>query len=145
MPSSLPRFEVSLKAFILDGDCALFVRETETGYWELPGGRIDVGEEREAHAIVLARELGEELGPSLQVEFGSGAVTWTRAHPGEERYVFLVARIGRLVAGQPTLSPEHDALRWVSASACAALQFPPLSGYEAAIAELWRLAGCSRA
>ena len=38
----IQRFEVSLKAFILrDDGLALFVRESDTGYWELPGGRID--------------------------------------------------------------------------------------------------------
>ena len=57
---AIQTFEVSLKAFIVRGDTALFVREADSGYWELPGGRIDAGEEWAEHAQVLARELREE-------------------------------------------------------------------------------------
>lgn len=133
------RFEVSLKAFILDAGRALFVRESNTGYWELPGGRIDVGEEMLPQNAILAREIAEELGSDLEIIFGDHAVTWTRAHPGGERFVFLVARIGELKAGAPVLSDEHDRLAWLGVDEWQALALPPDSGYAAAIPELWRV------
>ncbi|HRD78724.1 MAG TPA: NUDIX domain-containing protein, partial [Hyphomicrobiaceae bacterium] len=69
MPRAIQRFEVSLKAFIVGADRrALFVREADTGYWELPGGRIDVGEEWQLHEAVLAREITEELGAGFCIE-----------------------------------------------------------------------------
>ena len=135
----IQRFEVSLKAFIVRGDKALFLRERATGLWELPGGRIEVGEEQLDHRTVLDRELVEELGPTLKVRLGARAVTWTRAHPGEDRYVFLIARRGTLVAGEPQLSSEHDALTWLDEHEWHQLSFPGDSGYLAAIERLWRV------
>ena len=61
----IQRFEVSLKAFLRRGEKALFLRERDTGYWELPGGRIEVGEEALEHSAILLREIAEELGIPL--------------------------------------------------------------------------------
>ena len=141
MARSVQRFEVSLKAFILRNGKALFLRERDTGYWELPGGRIDVGEERTPHPEIMGREICEELGPEIRLEFGNATVSWTREHPGEARYVFLVARIAAWVAGATHLSEEHDAQAWLGPEEWQNLALPPNSGYRAAIADLWRVAG----
>ncbi len=138
-------FEVSLKAFIVRGGTALFVREADSGYWELPGGRIDAGEEWDAHANVLAREMREELGTGFAVTFGAEAVTWTRQRPEDGVFQFIVARIGRpqlIAAGaiEPVLSSEHDAMGWFDLAAARRLGFPERSGYQGGIEALWRLA-----
>jgi len=132
-------FEVSLKAFILRGDRALFVQEADSGYWELPGGRIDVGEEWQPHASVLAREMREELGEGFSVRFREEVVTWTRQRPSDRAFLFLVARLGHAVSGEPTLSDEHTQLAWLDRDAAARLTYPPASGYRDAIAALWQL------
>lgn len=133
-------FEVSLKAFVLREGRALFVREADTGLWELPGGRIDVGEEWQPHASILARELREELGADFQVAFGPHVVTWTRQRPTDQAFLFLVARFGLVMGGEPALSPEHTELAWLDRAASARLQYPPTSGYQDAVAALWKLA-----
>lgn len=138
MPRAIQRFEVSLKAFVVQGDRALFVRERDTGYWELPGGRIDVGEEMVDHADILAREIDEELGGAVRIQFGDAVVTWTREQPQDGRFVFLIARVGRLLSGDLELSEEHDDFLWASAAASHHLRFPPRSGYATAVAALWR-------
>lgn len=140
MARVVQRFEVSLKAFVLHGDKALFLKERDTGLWELPGGRIDVGEEAHAHSEILARELTEELGVGMRVHFGDATVSWTRAHPEGGPWVFLIARVGRLVAGAPVLSDEHDGLVWASLETWLDLRFPPQSGYVDGISALWRIA-----
>ncbi len=140
MIRAIQRFEVSLKAFIVRDDKALFVREADSGYWELPGGRIDVGEEWLPHAAILDREIAEELGPDLNVAFGLATVTWTRQRPTDGAFLFLVARIGRIVSGEPILSHEHCAMAWHTQASSAGLAFPPASGYRDGIADLWRLA-----
>jgi 8-oxo-dGTP diphosphatase len=142
MTREVQTFEVSLKAFILLDGRALFLRERDTGYWELPGGRIDVGEERMPHQQILAREIAEELGPDIRLEFTDQSVSWTRAHPGQGRYVFLLARIAKLLHGSPRLSLEHDEFAWLGPDSWENLQLPPNSGYRAAISELWRIASC---
>ena len=140
-PRAIQRFEVSLKAFIVRADGrALFVRESETRYWELPGGRIDVGEERLEHGRILAREIAEELGTSLTVTVDDAAVTWTRQRPTDGVFQFIVGRVCRLRHGEPHLSDEHDEFAWVDAQTASGLEFPPLSGYQEALEALWRLA-----
>jgi 8-oxo-dGTP pyrophosphatase MutT (NUDIX family) len=137
---AVQRFEVSLKAFIVGpGERALLVREADTGFWELPGGRIDVGEEWVAHEAVLAREIAEELGPHLQIAIGGAAVTWTRQRPTDGVFQFICARTARLIEGEPKLSHEHDRLAWVEAAEAAALLTPPHSGYPEALARLFTL------
>ncbi len=140
MVRAIQRFEVSLKAFIVRDGRALFVREADTGYWELPGGRIDVGEEWETHAAVLAREIREELGADFLVDMTDAAVTWTRQRPTDGAFLFLVARLANPGAGEVALSPEHSAFAWLTPDAARGLAFPPLSGYGAGIAALWTLA-----
>ena len=138
MPRAIQTFEVSLKAFIVRDGRALLVREANSGFWELPGGRIDVGEEWEAHDRILAREIAEELGPAFRVDMSDLAVTWTRRRPSDGVFQFIVGRICRHAVGEPTLSAEHDALAWLGPGEFSGLTFPTESGYAAALAALWQ-------
>ena len=137
---SIQTFEVSLKAFIVRDDRVLFVREADTGWWELPGGRIDVGEEWSPHDAVLRRELAEELGQDLQVEISAMAVTWVRQRPTDGVFQCIVGRACRYLAGVPVLSAEHAESVWLAPAAWRKLDFPPQSHYAAA---LDRLAACA--
>jgi len=73
------------------------------GQWELPGGKVEPGEEPEAAAV---REVREEVGCEIRV---------TGRLAGEQQvgegYVLRVVR-AELVAGQP-VPHEHDVLRWL--------------------------------
>jgi 8-oxo-dGTP diphosphatase len=133
-------FEVSLKAAIFRDGALLLVQEADTGYWELPGGRIDVGEEWTDHSIVLARELTEELGPALQIVSGAHVVTWVRQRPTDGVFQFIVARVCTYERGTPILSSEHAAMMWAGLSTASQLEFPPQSGYAEALPKLWRYA-----
>jgi 8-oxo-dGTP diphosphatase len=57
--------KVGTKALIVKDDKILMVRTANATYWDLPGGRINNGEEV---GPALQRELMEELG--IQVELG---------------------------------------------------------------------------
>jgi 8-oxo-dGTP pyrophosphatase MutT (NUDIX family) len=139
MTRQIQTFEVSLKAFIVHAGKALLVQEADTGFWELPGGRIDVGEEWLDHAAILAREIAEELGSDCVVAPSLHAITWVRQRPTDGVYQFLVARRCRLVSGQPKLSDEHAALAWHTPDTWAKLMFPPQSGYADGLSRLWAL------
>lgn len=129
MSRRIQTFEVSLKAFIVSGDRALLVQEADTGFWELPGGRIDVGEERLAHAEILAREIREELGEVFRISVGLETVSWVRQRPTDGVFQFLLARRCEHVAGEPQLSAEHAAFAWVTAGNWRERDFPPDSDY----------------
>lgn len=138
MPRAIQTFEVSLKAFIVREGRALLVRESDSGFWELPGGRIDVGEEWDTHDRILAREIAEELGLEFRVELTDLAVTWTRRRPTDGVFQFIVGRICRHAGGEPALSTEHDELAWLGPGDLSGLTFPTESGYAAALDALWQ-------
>jgi ADP-ribose pyrophosphatase YjhB (NUDIX family) len=62
--------EVAQKAIIEHEGKILFVRSSSDSKWDLPGGRLNVGE---APKDGLKREVAEELG--LQIEVGSPVYT----------------------------------------------------------------------
>lgn len=79
----------------------------EGGLWELPGGKVEPGED---DATALARELHEELGVRVIVAEHLGEAEHTYAHGA----VRLVAMRCTLADGEPR-ALDHAALRWLSA------------------------------
>ena len=134
----LQRFQVALKAFVLDGDRLLMVREADgKRYWELPGGRIEVGEEGVPPAAVLRRELCEELGAAFGYEVDALVAAWVRPPDPPRRSVpvFLLGYRCRPGGGEIALSDEHVEYRWVTRAESAQLQLAP--GYAAALDAFW--------
>jgi len=73
------------------------------GRWELPGGKVEPGEEVESAAV---REIAEELGCVVEVD---GVLTGSSPISDDLR---LVAVTAILVQGDP-VPHEHDAVRWL--------------------------------
>jgi 8-oxo-dGTP diphosphatase len=107
-----PLFEVAHKALLIAGERLLMVRESASGLWELPGGRIDPGEEHAPAETILTRELAEELGPQFRWRLVRPVMTWTRVLPAGQR-VFLVGWLCHSEGDAPELSDEHDAFAWI--------------------------------
>jgi 8-oxo-dGTP diphosphatase len=78
------------------------------GGWELPGGKVDPGEDS---VTALHREVREELG--VLVELGKevpGPVDG--AWPLGDRYLMRVW-LARVTTGRPEPLEDHDELRWL--------------------------------
>lgn len=121
---------VSIKGVVFRGDGVLLA-QNDRDEWELPGGRLEVGETLEQ---CVRREIREETG--LDVVVGPVLHSWVfEAVPG--RHVVVIA-YGCLLAGptqEPVASPEHAAVRFVSPGALEGVNLPV--GYRAAISA-WR-------
>jgi 8-oxo-dGTP diphosphatase len=80
----------------------LLVRRCDSGSWELPGGRVDVGESAVSAAV---RETAEEAGVQAQITGLVGIYTdpahIVRAVDGSVRQQFVVVLQARAVGGTP--------------------------------------------
>jgi 8-oxo-dGTP pyrophosphatase MutT (NUDIX family) len=66
-PIGKARFNYRTAAVIIHDGYVLLHRAVSDDFWALPGGRVEMLESSEA---ALARELGEELGPTLHARVG---------------------------------------------------------------------------
>lgn len=102
---SMPTYPVSVKGPLRapSGEVVLLLNEREE--WELPGGRIELGE---SSTECLAREIAEEL--NLAVQVGAPLDTYLfEVMPG--KHVFIATYACTLVgAFEPVVSHEHKRL-----------------------------------
>lgn len=88
----------------------------EPGSWDLPGGKLEPGEDFIAG---LRREALEETGLAIEIERALGV--------GERRmdglYIAVLVLEGRVAGGTLRLSHEHQAHRWVPRRELANLPF----------------------
>jgi mutator protein MutT len=121
MPVSPPRVLRVVAGAVVQGGRVLVARKApggpRGGLWELPGGKVEVGEsDREA----LERELREELG----IEVRAGAALGEVAHVYPDLRLRLSGYVCTLVHGAP-VAHEHAELRWVHAGQLGALDWAP--------------------
>ena len=96
-------------AVIYDGDGRVFATQRGygewKGWWEFPGGKIEMGETREE---ALEREIWEELETRIVVERLLQTVEWDYPAFHLTMHCFLC----RIKSGMLTLK-EHEAARWL--------------------------------
>jgi 8-oxo-dGTP pyrophosphatase MutT (NUDIX family) len=109
---------ISIKAVIIwNGRVPLLQNERDE--WELPGGKLEVGESPQE---TLAREIEEELGWSVAVEDPIHAWVYPIR---SDRHVFVVAyRATYTGVNAPTYSHEHKALTMVELGEVRNLNMP---------------------
>lgn len=110
---------VVVSGFILQKDKFLLVKRSEDdsflpGYWELPGGKTDYGEDP---GKSIAREVKEECGLDIDVSYPLHVVTFSADldKDGEEQFIEIFYLCKMLDYSQSIqLSHEHSAYKWVT-------------------------------
>jgi 8-oxo-dGTP diphosphatase len=114
------RFYAGIAAVIWSASTSqyLLLRRSEQkdygrGIWECVTGRVDQGEGFED---ALRREVREELGVAVQVEYILGSTHFYRGTPTpENELVGLVYLCSLDNLGTISIGPEHSEFRWFSA------------------------------
>jgi 8-oxo-dGTP pyrophosphatase MutT (NUDIX family) len=135
------RFPVSIKGVVVHAGKVLLLRN-ERDEWELPGGRIEVGETPQE---CVAREISEET--RWQVDVGPILDTWMCQVGAGEGDVFIATYGCHLSAATegaaPVLSHEHKEAGLYAASEVDDLPMPV--GYKRSIAAWYvHLGGAGR-
>jgi 8-oxo-dGTP pyrophosphatase MutT (NUDIX family) len=112
----------------------LLVRRRDSGTWELPGGRVDVGESAVEAAV---RETAEETGVRIEVTEIAGLFSdpghVVRSADGEVRQQFAVLFRARCLGGVPR-GDQHETTdaAWVTVADLADLpMLPPMQRWVA--------------
>jgi 8-oxo-dGTP pyrophosphatase MutT (NUDIX family) len=124
-PHKPPRFPVSIKGVVFLGGRVVLLKN-ERDEWELPGGRLEAGEDP---AACVAREIREELAIAVTVETLLDCWLY-EVRPGRE--VVIVTYGCRADGiGAPQLSAEHQAVGLFTLAELDALPMP--EGYRRSI------------
>lgn len=123
------RFTVGIGAIIYDSHNASYLllqraahRDVGPGDWEGVAGRVDQGESLEA---ALHREVQEEIGIDVQIEFIVGTTHFYRGEATPENEILSVIYCCTTHTPEDVrLSEEHDQMRWLRAGDVCAL-LPP--------------------
>ncbi|PYC70798.1 NUDIX hydrolase [Micromonospora arborensis] len=107
---------VAVTVFVQDEQGrVLLIQRTDNGLWALPGGAQDFGEYIAETAV---RETREEAGVEIEVTGVVGIYTNPKHvveySDGEVRQQFSICFRGRYVSGEPAISDESSAVRWVA-------------------------------
>ncbi|MFG1952839.1 NUDIX hydrolase [Micromonospora sp. NPDC048830] len=118
---------VAVTVFVQDEQGrVLLIQRTDNGLWALPGGAQNFGEYIAETAV---RETREETGVEVEVTGLVGIYTnpnhVVEYSDGEVRQQFSICFRGTYLGGEPTISDESSAVRWVAEDGLAVLPVHP--------------------
>lgn len=119
------RFPVSVKGIVVRESAVALLRNRRDE-WELPGGKLEVGESPEQ---CVAREIAEELG--LDVAPTSLVDSWVYDIAPGTRVLVLTYGCEERSVRAAVLSEEHTRLEWIDVGELARLPMP--QGYRTSI------------
>ena len=108
----MKKFYIGVKAVIRTEKGILLLRH-ESGYWDMPGGRIDDNERFEE---ALAREITEELPGSTNIVIGKQLGTYRieRDIEADLGLVLVFFEAHATLVDPLVLSDEHETVLWVA-------------------------------
>ncbi len=113
-----PKLFVATKAFILNQGKVLVLREsglyqdgTNSGRYDLPGGRLNPGE---AVMDGLQLEILEETGLTVEVTGPLTVNEWRPTVRGEEWHIVGIFFLCEAASSEVQVSGDHDAYEWIN-------------------------------
>ncbi len=108
----MQKYFVSNKAILVDPQGKILLMILQDGRWDLPGGRMDAGEDMRQG---LAREVREETGIVIDASkarpFFVGVYPYKGEPPVPVPSVFYIVEVGAKI--EVVLSDEHKAFQWI--------------------------------
>jgi 8-oxo-dGTP pyrophosphatase MutT (NUDIX family) len=125
LPGGGPVWPVSVKGVLFVGTEVVLLKN-ERDEWELPGGRLEAGEEPD---LCLAREISEELGIAVEIE--DLLDCWRYPVRPDKEVLIVTYGVKPLAQAELRLSFEHKALGRFAVADIADLRMP--EGYRRSI------------
>jgi hypothetical protein len=91
----------------------LFLRTSQRGILDLPGGRADIDEGKVPIKKILEREIKEELGQNLEYKLSGPVLQYRRYSVKYKMYVLITAYKADYISGPIRLSQEHRSYEWI--------------------------------
>lgn len=126
MPREHLKAQISFKLFLKNADGCVLVGTMPDdacfpGFYDVPGGRMEIGEFHEPIEKIIEREVREELGSEIRYRLHPVPVAFGRhcavGKDGSEWCVMQIYFEADLLGGEARLSDEHAELKWVDLSA----------------------------
>jgi mutator protein MutT len=110
-------FRIAVKAFIVHGERLFVVRRASDdvqspNIWEIPGGRIDLGEDP---ILGLMREIREETGMYIDVKYPMSVRHFERA---DGQIITMLVFLCGVKGGDLKISEEHSNFEWIDMENC---------------------------
>ena len=109
---------VGVSAIVRDGAGRILLIKTAKAGWELPGGRVEQGED---FLTALTREVREETGCAIDV----GRLTGVTSHT-EAPHLTIFTFLGRYIAGDPYPGDDSIEAGWFAADTAVGLVTHPV-------------------
>lgn len=105
-------FRLAVKGFIVRKNKLFVIKRAKDdvqkpGIWEIPGGRLEVGEDP---ILGLMREIREETGFYVKVIYPMTVRHFTRQ---DGQIITMLIFLCKPIGGYPKLSEEHSNFKWM--------------------------------
>ena len=119
MKDKFEKYWVSQKAILIrNGKVLILGSDSQPGCWDLPGGRIDIGEDREES---FRREIKEELG--IKDFKNLGVVDYDAWYNTSGNTTCGIINLIENNQDEIIISKEHTGLKWIKESELDSLTF----------------------
>lgn len=129
MSSSIDFYQISLKLLLKNSEGKILAlkghpKGSYSGYYDLPGRRINEDEFNTPYEELLKREVHEELG-NIQLTMQSAPIAIGRHNVpntnkqnpyGKDIHIFYVFFMAEYLGGEITISDEHNGYDWLKIS-----------------------------